>query len=161
MSPFEMNYGMNPTAPSTIGMPKKCSSASEFLANLQANLEIAKAKIQQAADRAKESTSLSTGKCSKLSPRYCGPWKIVKKLSNVAYRLELPPDCKVHPVFHVSKLRKYISMKDNLIEGILRNHVIQEYLVPWRGLPLTDSAWESEALVRNYFPSLIIEDNDL
>ncbi|KAH7280437.1 hypothetical protein KP509_37G067500 [Ceratopteris richardii] len=164
--------------------------------------------MQQAADRAKEyadrkrsprsfeegdrvflqvparSTSLSTGKCSKLSPKYCGPWKIVKKLSDVAYRLELPPDCRVHPVFHVSKLRKYISREDNLIEGIvslqetdredhspdrildrrqkrLRNRVIQEYLVAWRGLPLTDSTWESAALVHKYFPSLIIEDNDL
>ncbi|KAH7435356.1 hypothetical protein KP509_06G061500 [Ceratopteris richardii] len=54
MSPFEMNYGMNPTTPSTIGMPKKCPSASEFLANLQANLEITKFKMQQAADRTKE-----------------------------------------------------------------------------------------------------------
>ncbi|KAH7425533.1 hypothetical protein KP509_11G059400 [Ceratopteris richardii] len=164
--------------------------------------------MQQATDRAKEyadrkrsprsfeegdrvflqvlarSTSLSTGKCSKLSPRYCGPWKIVKKLSDVAYQLELPPDCRVHPVFHVCKLRKYISREDNLIQGIvslqetdrsdhsldkilyrrqkrLRNRVIQEYLVAWRGLPLTDSTWESAALVRKYFPSLIIEDNDL
>ncbi|KAH7433568.1 hypothetical protein KP509_07G075500 [Ceratopteris richardii] len=203
MSPFEMNYGMNPTSPSTIGMPKKCPSASEFLANLQAKLEIAKAKMQQAADRAKEyadrkrsprsfeegdrvfhqvparSTSLSTGKCRKLSPRYCGPWEIVKKLSDVAYQLELPPDCRVHPVFHVNKLRNYISREDNLIEGIvslqetdrsdhsqdrildrrqkrLRSHVIQEYLVAWRGLPLTDSTWESTALVCKYFPSLII-----
>ncbi|KAH7387936.1 hypothetical protein KP509_16G049400 [Ceratopteris richardii] len=54
MSPFEMNYGMNSNAPSTIGMPKKCHSASEFLANLEANLEIAKAKMKQGADRAKE-----------------------------------------------------------------------------------------------------------
>ncbi|KAH6554738.1 hypothetical protein KP509_1Z310300 [Ceratopteris richardii] len=105
MSPFEMNYGMGPNAPSTIGMPKKCPGASEFLANLQANLEIAKAKMQRAANRAKEyagrkrsprsfeegdkvflqvptrSTSLSRRKCSKLSPTFCGPWKIVKKLS--------------------------------------------------------------------------------
>ncbi|KAH7423824.1 hypothetical protein KP509_12G075800 [Ceratopteris richardii] len=54
MSPLEMNYGMNPTPPSTIGMPKKYPSASELLSNLQANLEIAKAKMKHAADRAKE-----------------------------------------------------------------------------------------------------------
>ena len=58
-----------------------------------------------------------TGRCPKLSPRYCGPWKILRKLSDVAYRLELPPECRVHPVFHVSKLRKYISRDDNLIDG--------------------------------------------
>ncbi|KAH7314786.1 hypothetical protein KP509_21G019900 [Ceratopteris richardii] len=143
ISPFEMNYGMNPTPRSTIGMPKKFPSALEFLANLQANLEIAKAKMQQGADRAKEYadrkrsprvfeegdrvflqvpgryTSLSIGKCTKLLPRFCGPWKIVKKLDDVAYRLELPRDCEVHSMFHVSKLRKYISREDNLIEGIV------------------------------------------
>ena len=143
MSPFEMNYGMNPSAPDTIDLSKKCPSATEFLTSLQANLHIAKARMQQAADRAKhyadkkrsfrtfeqgekvflqvpaKSTSLSTGKCPKLSPRYCGPWTIVQKLSDVAYRLELPPNCKVHPVFHVSKLKKFISREDNLIEGIV------------------------------------------
>ncbi|KAH7416498.1 hypothetical protein KP509_14G094400 [Ceratopteris richardii] len=101
------------------------------------------------------------GKCTKLSSRFCGPWKIVKKLSDVAYSLELPPNCKVDLVFHVSKLKKYISREENLIEDHsldrildwrykrLRNRVIEEYLLAWRGLPFIDSTWESEALVRN------------
>ncbi|KAJ7559107.1 hypothetical protein O6H91_04G070200 [Diphasiastrum complanatum] len=44
-----------------------------------------------------KSKVLHTGKCAKLSPRYCGPWLIIKKVSQVAYKLQLPGGCKVHP----------------------------------------------------------------
>ncbi|MCO5614954.1 hypothetical protein L7F22_069240 [Adiantum nelumboides] len=46
-------------------------------------------------------------------------------------------------------------------EKRLRNRTLQEYLVAWKGLLLTDATWESDALIRRHFPSLIIEDNDL
>ncbi|MCO5578044.1 hypothetical protein L7F22_031882 [Adiantum nelumboides] len=46
-------------------------------------------------------------------------------------------------------------------EKRLRNRTLQEYLVAWKGLPLTDATWESDTLIRRHFPSLIIEDNDL
>ena len=43
----------------------------------------------------------------------------IKKLSDVAYQLELPPRCRIHPVFHVSKLKKYISKDTNLVDGLV------------------------------------------
>ena len=49
------------------------------------------------------------GKKSKLAPRYFGPFEIRSKVGEVAYRLVLPPELsRIHPVFHVSMLRKYI-----------------------------------------------------
>ena len=43
------------------------------------------------------------GKKSKSSPRYVGPFKILKKVGNIAYELALPPHMQhVHNVFHVS-----------------------------------------------------------
>ncbi|XP_057465239.1 uncharacterized protein LOC130754965 [Actinidia eriantha] len=48
------------------------------------------------------------GKSGKLSPRFIGPFQILDKVGEVAYRLALPPQLSgVHPVFHVSMLRKY------------------------------------------------------
>ena len=45
----------------------------------------------------------------KLSPRYMGPYEIVERIREVAYRLRLPPElARIHDVFHVSMLRKYI-----------------------------------------------------
>jgi hypothetical protein len=45
----------------------------------------------------------------KLVPRYIGPFLILARLGNMAYRLELPPTLAgVHNVFHVSQLKKYL-----------------------------------------------------
>ncbi|WMV42221.1 hypothetical protein MTR67_035606 [Solanum verrucosum] len=67
------------------------------------------------------------GKKGKLSPRYIGPYRISKRMDNVAYELELLQELKaVHLVFHISMLKKcigdpsliipaeYIDIKDNL-----------------------------------------------
>ena len=49
------------------------------------------------------------GKKGKLSPRFVGPFEILKRIGKVAYELALPPTlARVHNVFHVSMLRKYI-----------------------------------------------------
>jgi len=47
------------------------------------------------------------GKKGKLSPRYIGPYRISKKIGNVAYELKVPQElATVHPVFHISMLKK-------------------------------------------------------
>ena len=49
------------------------------------------------------------GKKGNLSPRFIGPFEILERVGDLAYRLALPLNLSsVHNVFHVSMLRKYI-----------------------------------------------------
>ena len=58
------------------------------------------------------------GKRGKLSPRYIGPFEIVEKIGSVAYRLDLPEELsRVHNVFHIYMLRKYILDPSHVIEA--------------------------------------------
>ncbi|XP_070029065.1 uncharacterized protein [Nicotiana sylvestris] len=67
------------------------------------------------------------GKKGKLSPRYVGPYKIIRRIGRVAYELDLPSELEaVHPVFHVSMLRKCIG-DPSCITPIVDIH-ISEYL---------------------------------
>ena len=51
-------------------------------------------------------------KDNKLSPKYYGQYKVLQNIGFMAYKLELPAASWVHPVFHVSCLKKVIG--DNL-----------------------------------------------
>ncbi|XP_049369904.1 transposon Tf2-1 polyprotein [Solanum verrucosum] len=55
-------------------------------------------------------------KKGKLSPKYVGPYKIIQKIGMVVYELDLPSELEaVHPVFHVSMLRKCIGDPSRII----------------------------------------------
>ena len=59
---------------------------------------------------------LKVGKILKLAPKYCGPFEILEKNGPMAYQLALPPAIKVHNVFHVSILKKYIHDDIDVID---------------------------------------------
>ena len=109
---------------------------------------------------------LRFGKRGKLSPRYIGPYRIVERIGEVAYRLELPSDLdRIHDVFHVSMLRKYIPDPSHVLteqpvqildrrEQVLRNKTIPLVKVLWRSHTVEEATWEHEEQMKRHYPHL-------
>ena len=60
--------------------------------------------------------SFKLGSCAKLATRYCGPFEILARVGLVAYQLALPPHLRIHNVFHISILKKYIHDATHMID---------------------------------------------
>jgi hypothetical protein len=58
-----------------------------------------------------EAQNLTIAGNRKLSPKRYGPYWISKKISAVAYQLDLPPSMKIHDVFHIDLLLPYKEME--------------------------------------------------
>ena len=52
---------------------------------------------------------LPQGLTPKFMAKFAGPFLVVKQVFNDAYKLALPPEIKVHPVFHISLLKEYFE----------------------------------------------------
>ncbi|GKV46428.1 hypothetical protein SLEP1_g53413 [Rubroshorea leprosula] len=119
----------------------------------------------------------------KLSPRYIGPFEILERVGEVAYRIALPPKLSnVHNVFHVSVLRKYepdpshvinyepLELKEDLSyteqpiqildrkEKVLRNKTVSLVKVLWRHHSENEATWELESQMRGQYPNLFCLD---
>lgn len=108
----------------------------------------------------------------KLSFRYFGPYQIESRIGSVAYRLKLPPNSSVHPVFHVSILKKAVGDTTNAITLPMLNNslqvpemvldrrlktkghrVITQLLIKWAGCPVEMTTWEDEDLIKHQLPA--------
>ena len=102
---------------------------------------------------------------AKLQRRFVGPFKVIDTIGQQAYKLSLPEDWKIHPVFHVSLLKdwKIASLQEDHpiptdapeveepyyeIEKILRwkkikrnKKIIKEYLILWKSYPVEEASW--------------------
>lgn len=55
--------------------------------------------------------SLARKKCAILAPRYYGLCKVIERVGEVAYKLELPPEAAIRNVFHISQLKKMVGQR--------------------------------------------------
>ncbi|GKV08457.1 hypothetical protein SLEP1_g20080 [Rubroshorea leprosula] len=115
----------------------------------------------------------------KLSPRYIGPYPILERIGEVAYRLELLGNlADVHDVFHVSLLQKYVLDPSHIInlepiqlredltydehpihildfkERIMRRRTIHFVKVLWDNHSVEEATWELESKMRQEHPHL-------
>jgi hypothetical protein len=50
---------------------------------------------------------------SKLMPRAYGPFKVLEKINENAYKLDLPTDFGVSPTFNIADLMSYLGEEDD------------------------------------------------
>lgn len=134
LTPFEALYCVSPLTllqyvAGTTHNPKvdtQLRSQDEILAILKKNLHMAQASMKKQYDTKHTSREFKVGdmvyllqqyqqqsvarrSSSKLSLRYYGPFEVLQRIGDVAYRLKLPPTSMIHPVFHVSCLKHYLA----------------------------------------------------
>ncbi|GJZ78593.1 ty3-gypsy retrotransposon protein, partial [Tanacetum coccineum] len=191
MTPYQALYGKVPMAvvPYPPGTSKVAAvddalcERDALLRQLRDNLLAAKNRMEVKANRKRRELEFSIGDkvlvklqpyrqltlakraSNKLAKRYYGPFEVVERVGKVAYRLALPVDSKIHPVFHVSLL-KLFSGSDTfkvtpIPEGSTEGHPVEEpvaicgtravlrggrmeqqVLVQWAGRSPEEATWE-------------------
>lgn len=128
-TPFHLNYGRAPRLPAAPTNAARFPAVDQFVTNIndivaraKKRLQAANARVKHYADTKRSDFKLAEGQEvllstkfltlklpgeNKLLPKYVGPFKVLKALSDVSYKLELPTCMKCHPVFHVSLLKAY------------------------------------------------------
>jgi len=119
----------------------KTSGLSEFLSERQAVLQRVREKMAESQDIQKRyadargrnnqhifnigdlvllstkdlsTSALPTMQSNKLQPRFLGPFKVLKRIGEVSYKLDIPSYLRLHPTFYVGKLKPYVPPASDL-----------------------------------------------
>jgi hypothetical protein len=141
MSPFQIVYGFVPLAPiDLLHLPSlvqnnfNATQHGELILKLHAttkdNIECKKVKYKVAGDRGRKHVVFEVGdlvwlhwckhhfldlRKSKLMPHADGPFKVLEKINDNAYKLELPADFHtVSPTFNIADLKPYFGEQDEI-----------------------------------------------
>jgi hypothetical protein len=197
-TPFQITYGERPRSPLenlliTRNMDQvRCPAAKELAVKMQAAVGRARTAMLEAQQRQKANAdgkrrditfavgdqvlvstrnmNLKTPGTKKLMPKYVGPFKVIKKLHDVAYKLALPVEMKgMHDVFHVSLLHPYRTdgryqpppppvqiegQEEYEVQRILdhrdrKGRKGYEYLIQWTGYGPEYNEWRKHADLQN------------
>lgn len=202
--PFFLNYGFHPRLglelvdlhqpnPAQRDSEQFAQTMENILAVARAELRAAQARYAENANRHRvparrfrvgqlvylDARHIQTARpYKKLDAKFIGPFKIVRKVSPHAHRLELPASMRIHPVFYVNKLRpdssdpipeqrlgpaphvEVAGGAEYVVEDIVnsayenrgRGSRRLKYLVKWRGRD--EYTWEPAAYLKNEGPLL-------
>ena len=203
MSPFQALFGYTPPSVTmgnmqearVIGVEQLLSQREEIMVKVKQNLELAKQRMKYFADKHRSERvfergdwvylklrpykqfSVRSSQVWKLSPRNAGPFMILEKVGEVAYKLDLPDSSKIHPVFHVSLLKKHAgpihsvtstlpTMDEDgavllvpvklLARRMIKRHnaAVVQVLIQWEHLPKEEATWEDYSVMTQKFPNL-------
>jgi hypothetical protein len=140
MCPLEIVYGFLPRAPiDLMSLPSSeklnfdATQRAELMLELdettKENIERTNAKYKIGGDKGRKQLDFAPGdlvwlhlrkewfpdlRKSKLMPRADGPFKVLKKINENAYKLDLPADFGVSPTFNIADLKPYLGEEDEL-----------------------------------------------
>jgi hypothetical protein len=118
-------------------------------------------------------SSLACRAHQKLAFKYFGSYTIQEKIGSVAYKLNLPTDSAIHPVFHINHLKKLVST--SAVSSVLPNgHVeyqvpkkvlvirvkksgaaeVTQVLIKWSHMSQDLATWEDKVSLMQQFPSV-------
>ncbi|XP_073359938.1 uncharacterized protein [Aegilops tauschii subsp. strangulata] len=126
--------------------------------------------------------SVASCPCLKLAFKFFGPFSVIARIGPAAYKLELPTDSKIHPVFHVSQLKPFtpnyspvfselpvttdLSTKETIPVEILDRRMMKKGNAPviqlqvaWDTVPPTIT-WEDYDVLRRRYPQASIWEDD-
>jgi hypothetical protein len=205
-TPFEALYGYPPPQLHHISVPCDTHPDAEvtlqqkesMLKVLQTNLLKAQSRMKKYADMKRterqfnigdmvylkmqpyRETALGLRNALKLSSKYYGPFRILKKVGKVAYQLQLPEGTLLHDVFHVNQLKRHIGPKavpnpklplltpDGKVKvaplAILQYRQVPrnagdydipvpQWLIHWENLTPAEATWEDAKFIQKTFPS--------
>ncbi|KAK8916810.1 hypothetical protein KSP39_PZI022605 [Platanthera zijinensis] len=191
MTPFEAMFGRRPPAivrhynnnNKLQAVQAHFTDRDKLLTQLRLNLQRAQLRIKTAANKKRtniqfsegdlvllklhpyKQLSLKTLRNARFNLKYYGPFKIIKQINPVAFKLQLPAYSQIHPIFHVSLLKPYhanteltihqlppTAANNEPIHGILavlderyvwrQGIQVHQALIQWDGLAPEDSSWE-------------------
>lgn len=200
-TPFEIVYGRPPprllsyiAGNSRIeAVDFELQNREQFLKNLRDRLLTAQNRMKNQYDSRHREVSFAEGDMillklqpyrqisvpskhhSKLSPRFYGPFKVLARVGSVAYKLQLPVKSKLHPVFHVSSLKKFhgnipstttlqpIQQEEffpcpQAVLDQLTSRGRTEILVHWEGLSPAEASWEDTTTIMERYPTFVFAD---
>ncbi|XP_073133602.1 uncharacterized protein [Henckelia pumila] len=142
MAPYKALYGRRCRSPvhwNEVGErvllgPEIVQQTADIVAQIRERMRTAQSRQKNYADRRRRDLEFAVGdhvffkvspmkgvmrfgRRGKLNPRYIGPFEILERIGTLAYRLALPPSlAKVHNMFHVSMLWKYVSNPSHVLD---------------------------------------------
>jgi len=201
-TPFRVVYGRDPPSirsyepgeTRVAAVAKNMTERDEFLADVRLRLEQAQAVYKRHYDKGhrelrfavgewvwlrlhqRAASSLKTPTAGKLRPRYYGPYRIIAIVNEVAYQLELPPRARLHDVFHVGLLKRFVGTPPAAPpslppvhngaavpepERVIRSRLargVRQLLVHWKGESNASATWEDADSFIDRYPRFQLED---